>query len=71
MTQVKPFDFTADANLPSDLAAKMQAVADKRAAKGLISADGKTHPNPEALDVYNAGHKTHSDVYLTAAYGKA
>ena len=61
-----PFNFSDDANLPPALAARMQRVADDRAAAGLISDDGQTHPNAECKRVYEAGHGV-----LSSAYAKA
>lgn len=63
-----PFNFAADAALPPALAAKMQAVADKRAAAGLMSADGKLHRTAAAMALYDAGHSTKSPEYIAAAF---
>lgn len=64
------FNFTADTALPADLAKRMQALADKRAASGLSSEDGKTHKNAAAKAVYENGYSTKSEEYLNAAFGK-
>jgi alkaline phosphatase len=61
-----PFDFTSCANLPPALAAQLQAVANDRAARGLISADGVTHATPAKLAAYEAGHGVHSAAYRDA-----
>ena len=64
----KPFNFAAADNLPAALAQRMQAVADRRAAAGLISADGQTHPTAECRDLYDAGHGLQSQPYMTARF---
>jgi hypothetical protein len=61
-----PFNFAADAALPPAIAARMQRVADDRAARGLISADGQTHPNAECRDLYDGGAGVLSRAYLAA-----
>jgi hypothetical protein len=66
MTAYTTFNFAADAALPTALAARMQAAADRRAAAGLISADGQTHTNATCRDLYDAGHGVLSRVYLEA-----
>lgn len=66
---MKPFDFANDQQLPSYIREKMQRIANARAAKGLISESGKTFKNGECKRLYDAGVSTHSDEYLTAAYG--
>lgn len=62
------FDFANDPTLPPHLAARFQAVADKRAAAGLISADGVTHRTAAAKALYDAGVSPHSAEYLQAAF---
>ena len=64
----KPFDFANDPSLPPHLAARAQALADKRAAAGLISADGVTHRTAAAKALYDNGTSPHSTEYLRAAF---
>ena len=64
----KPFDFLNDPSLPPHLAARAQAIADKRAAAGLISADGVTHRTTAAKALYDAGASSHSREYRSAAF---
>lgn len=64
---MKPYAFASDSKLPPALAARMQAVADARAAQGLISPDGQTHANAECRDLYNAGHGVLSAPYRAAS----
>lgn len=61
-----PFNFSTDAALPPALAARMQAVADDRAARGLISADGQTHRTAAKKAAYDAGHGVMSAAYQRA-----
>ena len=61
-----PFNFANDANLPPALAARMQAVANNRAARGLISDDGQTHTTAAQKEAYDAGHGVLSSAYLNA-----
>lgn len=63
---MKPYDFASAPNLPPALAARMQKVADSRAAAGLISPDGQTHISAECRDLYNAGHGLLSATYMDA-----
>ena len=60
------FDFATAPNLPSALAARMQAVADDRAARGLVSADGQTHKTAAKMALYDAGVSLHSAAYRNA-----
>lgn len=62
----RPFDFAGDKSLPPSIAALMQATANRRAASGLISADGQTHTNAECRDLYDAGHGVLSATYRAA-----
>ena len=63
-----PFQFTACDKLPPALAARMQTVADHRAALGLTNADGTTHRTAAAAEVYGTGGSPHSAAYLAAAF---
>jgi hypothetical protein len=62
----RPFDFASDPKLPPALAARMQAVADSRAAAGLISEDGQTHRTAAQMALYNSGYSLHSKAYRDA-----
>jgi hypothetical protein len=62
----KPYDFASDSALPPHLAAKMQAVANYRAAQGLISPDGKTHRTGAQMALYASGVSPHSSRYIKA-----
>ena len=64
----KPYDFTADPKLSPAIARRMQAVADRRAAAGLISPDGQTHRTAAARDLYDAGHGVLSRAYVDASW---
>jgi hypothetical protein len=61
-----PYSFAADTSLPPAIAARMQQVANSRASRGLISADGQTHPNAECRDIYDQGHGCLSRAYRAA-----
>lgn len=62
----RPFNFANDAKLPPAIAARMQAVADARAAKGLISEDGQTHRTAAQMALYDSGYSLLSRAYLDA-----
>jgi len=62
----RPFDFASDPKLPPALAARMQAVANARAAAGLISEDGQTHRTAAQMALYDAGYSLLSHAYLDA-----
>jgi hypothetical protein len=66
-----PHDFASDTRLPPALAARMQAVANRRADAGLMSCDGKLHRNAAARAMYDAGCSTKSPEYIAAAFGEA
>lgn len=55
------FNFAADDKLPAALAARMQKVADTRAAAGLADNHGTLHKNAEKRDYMNKLyiHKSH------------
>jgi hypothetical protein len=61
-----PYNFAADDKLPPAIAARMQAVADKRAAAGLLSADGVAHISAECRDLRDAGYSLFSRKYNEA-----
>ena len=62
-----PYSFATDSKLPPALARKMQAHADHRAERGLISPDGQVHISAECRDVYDAGHGLLSRAYAEAS----
>lgn len=63
---MKPFDFLGDPNLPPHIAQMMQNVANNRASRGLVSADGQTHISKARKDIYDAGHGVLSFEYQNA-----
>ena len=65
-----PFNFATDPTLPPDMAALMQRVASRRAAAGLISADGQTHKTAAQKALYDAGASVLSRAYLNAGVTK-
>lgn len=60
-----PFDFANDPAL-AGIGNLMQRAADRRAASGLISADGTTHRCAAQMAAYDAGHGVLSREYAEA-----
>jgi hypothetical protein len=64
-TTMTAFDFANDPKL-AGIGAIMQRTADRRAAQGLISADGKTHATAAQMALYAAGVSPHAVEYIEA-----
>lgn len=60
-----PFDFANDPAL-AGIGGLMQRTANRRAAQGLISADGQTHRTAAQMALYDAGYSLLSREYRDA-----